>query len=188
MRGNVGQRLADEVAYRLKAHLLHILKETLVHRLDALVAVLHDRGTDLQRGRAREDELYRILPCVYAADTGDRDVDGLGDLSDGAQSDGLYRAAAHAGKCALAVDRGIRDEIIDVDSGNGIEGVYRCYGVCAGFLSRASLAADVGNHCGELWHNREIGFGSDPVGDHLYSLLVAADLSAAARFRHTVGA
>ncbi len=71
---DIGQGLADEVGTFLVALLVHPVRETVDHVLDDAVAVMHDRGADLDTGCAEHHELDCILPRSDAADAGDRDA------------------------------------------------------------------------------------------------------------------
>ncbi len=80
-----------------------------------------------------------------AADAGERQR-GLGighDLLHHVQRDGLHRGAAVAAVGAFAVDIGARRERIEIDAGDGVDGVDGGQAIGAAALGRARHGANV---------------------------------------------
>ncbi|MCY1308942.1 hypothetical protein D9M70_589880 [compost metagenome] len=88
------------------------------HFLDNLEAVGHRRGADLHVTGAKHQEFGRVAPGGYATDAGDRQAIGFGiagDFGDHVECDRLDRRAAIAAMSALAADRRVRGEVVEID-------------------------------------------------------------------------
>ena len=104
------------------ALLVHPAGQTRRHLVDDLEAIGHGRGADLHRAAGERDELRRVAPGGDAADAGDGQPVGFlvaRDLGHHVERDGLHRRAAIAAVAALAVDRGLGREGIEVDRCDG---------------------------------------------------------------------
>ena len=101
------------------ALLVHPVFEAGDHLLHDLEAVGHRRRADLHVAGAERHELGRVAPGGDAADAGDRQAVRFriaGDLGHHVQRDRLHRRAAIAAMRALAVDRRLRREGVEIDA------------------------------------------------------------------------
>src|SRR5262249_37457480 len=102
----------------------HPVGETVDHLFDDAIAVVHDCGTDLNAVAAEEKEFDSIAPIGDAGDAGERQGGvGIGlNLLNHVQRDGLYGRTAIAAMGGLTVDAGARDESVEINAGDGVNG------------------------------------------------------------------
>src|SRR5207248_676000 len=119
------QGAAADVDERAVAALVHPIREAVNQVFDDAEAVVHDRGTHLQRPRAQRDELSRVAPGCDAADPGNR----YGDFGiarnggDEMQRDWLDCRPAIAAMARLAGDGRLRLECREIDADNRVDRV-----------------------------------------------------------------
>src|SRR5438067_1339525 len=119
------QRAAADVGERAVAALVHPIRQAVNQVFDDAEAVVHDRGTDLQRPRAQRDEFGRVAPGCDAADPGNR----YGDLGiarnggDEMQRDWLDCRPAIAAMARLPGDGWLRLECREIDADNRVDRV-----------------------------------------------------------------
>ena len=107
---------------------VHPLLQTLDKLLDDLEPVCHGGGADLHIGCAKRDELGRVTPGGNAANTGNRQVRRFRVAGDGGhhvQRDRLHRRATIAAMRSLAIDGGLRRELVEIDRDNGTENLQK---------------------------------------------------------------
>src|SRR6185437_13419324 len=166
---DVGQRAAAEVVECAEVFAAHPCEQCVGHVFDDAIAVVHGRGADLHGARAEEDELGGVLPGGDAADGAHRKRGfGIGhDLLDHIERDGLDCGTAIAAVRRLAVDVRARLEGVEVDAGDGVDGVDGGECVGTGAFGGARGHADVGDVGCELDDDRSARGFLHPFGDLL---------------------
>src|ERR1035441_1294512 len=188
--GDPGNGEAAEIFDCAEAFLVHPVGEAIDHVLHNAEAVVHGGGADLHGAAAQQNELRRLAPAGDTADSGDGDADFRvgSDLLHQVESDRLDGGPAISAMRGKAADIGARRQRIEIDAGNGLDGVGGGKGVSSAAAGGAGGHADVGDVGREFHQHRRARHFLDPPGDHAGILGDLADGRAHAALAHAVGA
>src|ERR1035438_2372814 len=188
--GYLGDGEAAEVFDGAEAFLVHPVGEAIDHVFHDAVAVVHGGGTDLHGATAQQNEFRRLAPTRNAADAGDGDADlrVRGDLLHEVEGDGLDGRPAISAVRREPADIGARRERIEIDTGDGVDGVDGGKGVGSARARGAGSQADVGDIRREFHDHGGARHFLDPAGDHAGVIGNLADGRAHAALAHAMGA
>ncbi len=150
--GDAGERKAAKILDAVEALGAHPVFQPLGHVFDDAIAVVHDRGAHLHGAAAEQDELRRIAPVCNASNARKRESrGGIGhDLLDHVERDGLDGGAAIAAVGAFAIHVGARRQGVEIDAGDGVDGVDGRKSIGPSALGGAGHGANVGDVGREL--------------------------------------
>ncbi len=187
--GHIGHCHAPEVINRGIALFVHPARQARSHLLDDAKAIGHGCRAHLRGARRHGDEFRRIAPGGDAADRRDgkaRRFLVAGDFRNHGEGDGLHRRAAIAAVAALAVNGRFRREAVEIDRGDGIDGVDERDRVRSTLERGASRAADVRDVGRELDDHRHARVLLAPARHHLDVFRYLAHRRTHAALRHSV--
>ena len=166
---DIGHRAPDQIGKR-HIVMIQILRQPRDHLLHDLEPIGHGRRANLHIACPKGQKFGRVAPCGDTPDARNGHAAGLGvarDLGHHVKRDGLDRRAAIATMAALAVDRGLRAEIIKVDTDDRGDRVDQAHGIRPALLRRARRIADIGDVGGQLHENGHAGVLLAPARHHL---------------------
>src|SRR5579885_1012343 len=187
---NARKREAAKIIDARETFSAHPVGEAVGHVLDDAIAVMHDGGADLDGGAAEKEEFGGVAPVGDAADAGKRKSGiriALNLLAE-MEGNGLDGGTAVTAVGGFAVNVGARREGVEIDSGDGVDGVDGGEAVGAAAFCGSGDGTNVGDVRSELDEDGRAGFLLDPGGDHFGVVGDLADGGAHAAFAHPVRA
>jgi len=145
--GDTRKREATEVFDGLITFGIHPVAEAIDHVFHNTKAVVHGSGASLEGTGSEENEFGGVAPAADAADGGDGELDLriASDLLNHVESDGFDSRATVATVRGFTADIRAWGEGIEINAGDGIDGVDGGESVGTAFFSGARDGANVTN-------------------------------------------
>src|SRR3984885_1200737 len=186
--GDLGRAQAAEILDAGEAFFAHPVLQAIDHVFHNAIAVMHGRGTHLYRATAQQNKFGRVAPGANAANAGNRQPRSIVvlKLMHHVQRDRLHRRAAITAVGGEPVDIRPGLQSIQIDAGDGVDGVDGRKPVGARPLSGARDLPDVGDVGCQLHQHRRARLFLHPARDHLGVLGHLTDGTAHAALAHSM--